>query len=138
MRPRVFAVACTFFAMVVVVHAQDSFETVIEGMLKAMNKTVDTLKSVKDKASADKAIPVIKEIGKSMEDLKARADKLGKPTPDQEKAMKEKYEPQMKAALGGLIAEAIRLSKEDYAKDVLKELQSFKVGGGSSKPKEKK
>jgi len=102
------------------------YDEVMTAMVKKLNDTAAILEKIKDKASADKEQPGLKKVAAEMKELKAKSDKLGKPSKEQEAELKKKHEKDIEAALKKLTGEAIRLSSTDYGKDALKELQNLK------------
>ncbi len=110
------------------------FDANIEAFIKALNKTGDLLATVKDKASADKAKPELKKAAAEMKKLKAESDKLGKPTDEQAAELTKKHKKGVETAAVKLTTELIRLSRAEYAKDVLKE---FKQAEGKTEDAKK-
>lgn len=101
------------------------FEDALKEMIAAIKKIGDTLAGVKDKESAEKARPELKKSGEKIKELQAKIEKLGKPTPEQEKELGEKFKKDLQDATNKLVQEAVRLGQTDYGKDVLKELENL-------------
>jgi len=101
------------------------YDAIFKEVVGSMSQLADVLASIKDKDSADKAKPEIKKIAVKMKELKAKGDKLGKPSKDQEKELMEKYRKDLEAATKKMTTEAFRLASTDYGKDALKDLQEL-------------
>ena len=68
-------------------------ESVMEDSITKLKASV--LETVKDESSAQAAKPKLQAIDADMKEIKAKADKLPKPTAEEEKRLKEKYQPQI-------------------------------------------
>lgn len=103
--------------------SKDTFESVVTDMMASLKKGTDTLKSVKDEKSAKDAKPALTKVGEDMQKLSARAQKLGKPTKEQEDALEKKFKGQMETHVKDFQSEAARVAKEPWGKDLLKALE---------------
>lgn len=101
--------AALVMAMLLTGCGGDSHEKVMGDMVGQMKEFAGTLETIKDEASAKAASDKLNKIAASMKDLKARADKLGKPSADVEKALKEKYEKDMTEVMGKFMGSAMRI-----------------------------
>jgi hypothetical protein len=90
----------------------DSRDSVIKDSISDMKKLVDVLKGIKDEASAKSAADRIKAITENMKAIKARADKLGKPSPEEDKALQAKYETEMKSITTDMGREMLRITMD--------------------------
>ena len=106
------------------VAAADSREKIVEEQLVLMTSMVGLLEGVTDKESAEKAKPEFATLNEKGEALKARADKLGEPSTEEEESLKAKYGPQMEAVAGKLMAQMMRLMAKPEAMAILQESMS--------------
>lgn len=90
--------------------SQESFQKLVEEMIKLTGDVGDVLATVKDKQTAEKASPKVQALSKSLKDLKARSDKIAKPTPEDLKVLETKYGEQLKAAMLKFMTETKRLA----------------------------
>jgi hypothetical protein len=90
--------------------------------IQALNKLGDLLAGIKDKASADKAKPQLKEVGETLKKLKAEAVKLGKLTPEQQKELAAKHGKDARSALDKLTRQITRLSREEHGRAALQDV----------------
>lgn len=107
MRYAVTAVAMCM--MLVLSGCKDDHESLLKDSIGKMNDMTAALKSVKDKDSSKAAAPKLKSIGEDMAALKKKMEALPKPSADEDKKLKDKYEPQLQAALKGFMDEAMRI-----------------------------
>src|SRR5206468_217056 len=84
-------------------------ETLTKDMVGKMQDMANTLKTVKDKDSANAAAPKVKGIAADMKELKKQADALGKPSAETDKKIRNDYEKPMMDALGDLMREGMRI-----------------------------
>jgi hypothetical protein len=98
-----------------------------EASIMALNKLGELLAGIKDKASADKAKPQLKEMGETLKKLKAESDKLGKPTPEQQKELAAKHGKAARSALDKLTRQITRLSREEHGRAALQDVQLSKA-----------
>ena len=113
------------------VSCGDSPEKVTEDMISLMNKMGDTLGTITDKASAEAAKDKLKSLGDEMKALKARMDKVGKPTGDAEKKLEEKYKTELEAAMKKMMGATMKLSAAGpeaaaVLKDVMQQFSDLK------------
>jgi hypothetical protein len=106
--------------------AEDTHESLTEEMLKTMDKANGILVTIKDKKTAEDARPKLREVGKTMQDLKKRADKLGKPPQKVEEQLTKKYKAKIEEAVKKMVTEANRVKDVEGGEAALKELQSPK------------
>jgi hypothetical protein len=76
----------------------DSPEKITADSIALMGKLGDALGGITDKASAEAAVEKVKALTSEIKDLKARMDKVGKPSAEVEKQLEEKFKPQLEAA----------------------------------------
>ena len=103
-------------------RAKDAFEDVIKDTLSTMKDVTKVLETVKDEDSAKAAKPKVKELAKKIQALKKRSKDLGKPTKEQEEAVK-KYLPQFIEVSQKLTKESERVKKVTGGPELLKELE---------------
>jgi hypothetical protein len=77
--------------------------------LAKLNQVATILEGVKDEASATEAKPKLAAIAAQLKELKAKMDRLPKPSADEEKRLREKYEPQWKELMPKLSSEMARV-----------------------------
>jgi hypothetical protein len=87
----------------------DSHDKVTADTLDIMADMNDVLDGVTDKASAEAAKPKLEAIGERMKDVKARADKLGEPSAEQQEQLKAKYEERMGKEMMRMFGNAMRV-----------------------------
>ena len=97
-------------------------DSVMEDSVTAMEDVGKILATVKDEASANAAKPKLKELGEKMKTLKAEADKMAKPTTEQEAELKKKYEDRMTKAMGTLMTEGFRIAGDPKLQGILKDV----------------
>ncbi len=109
------------------IQAQDKpdHETLVKETLKALNEIGDTLATIKDKATADAAIPKLETAAKTMEDLQKKFKDAGEPTKEVKDRLEKAYKADLEKAVKKLIDESIRLASVDGAKPALEVLQKL-------------
>jgi hypothetical protein len=116
------------------VSSSDSRDKVFVDQLALMTSMTGVLEGVTDKATAEKAKPELKSLTEKAEVIKARADKLGEPSQEEEEAMKAKYGPQMEAVGSKMMAQMMRLMAKPEAMAVIQQSMS-KGSAEDSSPK---
>ena len=106
-------------AAVGVVGCSDSRDKVIEDQLDIMEEMVGVLEGVTDKESAEEAKPKLEELSKETEAIQARAEKLGDPTEEEQKELKEKYGEQMTEVAVKIAEQMQRLQSNPETKSVV-------------------
>jgi hypothetical protein len=99
------------------------FEKLVKEQIGMLNQMCVLLESVKDKASGEKAVPKLKALAKKGEELKARMEKLGKPSKETEQALKEKYSPEIQKVIPRLVKESTRIGNDPELKKVLEAMR---------------
>ena len=124
MRTVRFAIPFVALSFTIAVQGQekDTFDSLTGAMVKELAKVADALASITDKKTAEAAKPKLVEIGKTMEGLQARMEKLGKPNAEEAKAIEKKYKDETLKLVSRVQSEAVRLATVDGAADTLKEL----------------
>jgi len=112
-------------------YAADTYDSLFKDMLANVKEVVTALKTVKDADTAKTAMPKLKKLKESFEDLGKRQMKLGKPGPE-DKAVIEKFLKEVAVVQKDIEAEADRLKKVKGAEEVIKFMEFDK------KPPEKK
>jgi hypothetical protein len=87
-------------------------EAIADDMVGKMRQMVDVMKGVKDEDSAKSAKPRVQALAKELDELKAKSDKLGKPSPETEKRLKEKHEKEVEQLTGDLLKEMMRVGMD--------------------------
>lgn|SRR5262245_45884918 len=114
---------------------KDDFDSLLSAMVKTLTDVGDALAKITDEKIAKDAAPNLEKLAKSMGDLGERAQKLGRPSGDEEKALKAKYDSGLTAASKKLTAEIERLKGQPYGKAVLESLKPKPAS--AEKPKDK-
>ena len=124
MKKSLLVVVCAL-AWSATVRAQDTYEKVLDEMIPAFTKFGDTLATIKDKKTADDAKPKLKEVAKTLGDLKERADKLGEPKGKDKEDLEKKYKDKLQEAAKKMTTEMIRISQLDGGMEIVKELSDL-------------
>ena len=90
--------------------SKPTHEALTAKMIGKMQEMVKTLQSAKDEPSAGAAATKYMKLVEEVKQLKEQAVALGKPTREQERALKTKYDQQMKQILLDIIKESFRLA----------------------------
>jgi hypothetical protein len=115
---------------------KDTFENLIKDQLKLMSDLCDILESAKDEATGEKAIVKLKPLGPRQKAIEERIQKLGKPTKEEEEALKTKYEAEMKKTANRLSGEFVRMAKDEKLKKVVEVMQEVMTGRRPAPPKD--
>jgi predicted nucleic acid-binding Zn-ribbon protein len=102
-------------------------EAMMKDMIKAMNELADVLESIKDEATAKAAEPKLKALGTRIQEMKKKADALGGLPKDKDEELRKKYEPEMNAAVGRIMAASQKAASVPEAQAALQE--AFKSMG---------
>jgi cytochrome c556 len=102
-------------------ESKPTHESVMKDMIGKMKELVAVLEGVKDEASAASAKPKLQALSKEMKELEATASKLPKASAEEEKRLREKYEPEMKELTPKLFAEVMRVGMDPKLGTVLKD-----------------
>jgi hypothetical protein len=94
-------------------HADDTFESLTEEGIKALNGYAEVLMMIKDKATAETAKPDIKKIAEKVAGLKTRMEKLGEPGRLRKEELDKKYKPKMEATIKKINAQLDRIKDLD-------------------------
>jgi hypothetical protein len=119
-------------------RAADTFEGLIKEMIGVTKEVVAELEKIKDEDSAKAARPKLKKLGGQLQDFQQRAKKLGKPSEEEEKKLKEKYEKDFTTLFQKMATESLRVTKIKGGPDALKELQPAPKDKPKDKPTDKK
>jgi len=124
------------FAMALV-GCGDSHDKVTADSLDVISDMNDVLDGVNDKASAEAAKPELEALGERMQDIKARAEKLGEPSAEQKQALEEKYKERMGKEVGRIFGNMMRVGMNpeiagvlDDAMNKLEPPGTLDIGGG--------
>lgn len=115
---------------------KDTFEILVKAILGSLNNTGELLAKVTDEKSAKETKPKLEKVAVEMQGLQERMNKLGKPTPEDEKKLEQKFKGDLETAVKKMTTEAVRLSETDYGKDLLVALKP-KPKKPEEKPKDK-
>lgn len=104
-------------------------DSIMKDNLDQMKKMVEILKTVKDESSAKAAAPKIKAINEEMKKLKEQADKLPKPTAEQQTELEKKYKADIEKLMPELLQEAMRIGMNPTLSKPLDDaMKDFKPG----------
>jgi len=87
-----------------------SRDSLTKESITLMNEMSDIMEK---SANAAEAKPKLDAVASKMKDLKKRMDNVGKPSAAEEETLKKKYEPEMKKAVGRLLAASMQLATKD-------------------------
>jgi ketopantoate reductase len=86
-------------------------EDVARDAIGTMNEFAGVLAKCTDKASAEKHKGELEAIATKMKEQKAKMEKMGAPSKEDEEAMKKKLDADMQAAMQKMMQEAMRISQ---------------------------
>lgn len=92
---------------------KDDHESLMKKGIEQMASLGAVLKTVQDEKSSKAAAPKVESIIAGMQDLKKKADAMPKPTDDQDKQLRSKYEKEMEEALKSFMQEAMRIATNE-------------------------
>lgn len=95
-----------------VVGCADSHDKVTRDSIAQMKKLVNVLEGIKTVEDAKAAKGQLESIAKNMKALKTRMDKLGDPSPELEKKLKEKYEDDLKELMPKMLGVMMTMKPE--------------------------
>ncbi|MBW3538936.1 MAG: hypothetical protein KY476_01575 [Planctomycetes bacterium] len=98
----------------------DSHDKLTADMLDAIRDMNGVLENVKDPASAEAAADDLAAIRDRMDAIKEREEKLGRPSPEQSKAVMEKYKEPISKEMGALMAHMMRIAQNPAIMEKLK------------------
>jgi septal ring factor EnvC (AmiA/AmiB activator) len=112
-----------------------------EGLVKEILATVDqltkTLKTVKDRDSAEAARPELRKAAKRMLDLRKKADEWKQPNKDQKDRLEKEYAPKLEAAVKELREVAAIVKSIPGGEEAVEELAVLKDKQEKAKDKDK-
>jgi hypothetical protein len=97
---------------------KDTHESLMKEQISLMNEYFDVLDGVNSEADAKAAKPKLEALAKKGEDLKKRADALGKPSKEEEQRLKEKFTPEMTKMMGRMFTVMAKVQKYPELKDI--------------------
>jgi PHP family Zn ribbon phosphoesterase len=118
------ALTCIVVAVALTLNGCESkptHDSVMRESIDKMKEMVDIFKGITDEASANAAKPKLKKLGEEMKAIKAKADKLGKPTAEQQTALKAKYEPEMKQLTADMFGHVMRVGMDPKLGPIIKD-----------------
>ncbi len=115
--------------------AKDDIDGLLTSITKTLTEIGETLGKINSDKAAKEAIPALEKLSVLKGDLAARAQKVAKPTGDEEKALKTKYEAELTVATKKIMSEVERLKGQPYGRAVLDALMKPKPKS-AEKPKE--
>ena len=121
---RLLTCAVAMALMVLVSGCKRDQESVVKDSISKFKEMTSVLKGVKDEASAKAASPKLKSIAEDLDKLKKEGEKMGKPSKEQEEAMKKKYEKEMEPIMKDFMTEMMRVSMDPKLAPHLKDAMS--------------
>jgi hypothetical protein len=101
--------------------SKPTHESVLKDSIAKLKEVATILEGVTDEASAQAAKPKLQAISTQLKELKTKMDQLPKPSADEEKRLKEKYEPQMKEMMPKLMAQMMRVAMDPKLGPIIKD-----------------
>jgi outer membrane PBP1 activator LpoA protein len=101
--------------------SKPTHESVMKESLDKLNEVATILEGVKDEASAKEAKPKLAAIAARLKELKTKMDQLPKPSADEEKRLREKYEPQVRELLPKLQTQMARVALDPKLGPLIKD-----------------
>ena len=89
----------------------DTHEKVMQDSLNMMKKMISIVESVDDEASAKAAVTKINALESQAKAIQARMEKLGEPTPEQDKALEAKFKSQFEEFMPKMIGVAMKVAQ---------------------------
>lgn len=106
-------------------------ESVMEDSIAKLKELASVLESVKDESSAQAAKPKLQAIDADMKEIKAKAEKMSKPSAEEDKRLEEKYRPQVMEVAERLTKEMVRVGLDPKLGPILKDAMP---GDGAAPP----
>ena len=88
------------------------YEGVMKGTVEEMEQMVTVLKGVRDESSSKAGAAKIQDITKNLQQYKAKAEKMPKPSAAEEKRLQDKYQPRIQKASADVTGEAMRITRD--------------------------
>jgi Sec-independent protein translocase protein TatA len=111
-------------------ESKPTHESVMKDMVGKMKEFVSTLEGVKDEASAEAAKPKLQALNKEMKELQTKASQLPKASPEEEKRLRDKYEPELKELMPKMMAAGMKIAMDPKLSAILKD----SMGDGPPSP----
>ena len=92
--------------------SKSGHEAVADQMVAKMQEMVDVVKGITDEQSAKAAKPKMQALKKDVDELKAKADKMGPAPAAAERRMKEKHGKELERLMGEMQTEMMRIIKD--------------------------
>ena len=102
----------------------DSHDELLNDMLSMLDEYARVLESVSDKASASAAVAELEVITVEMQFLLARAEKLGRATPEVEQALQQKYKPEFTEVMKRFKSSTAKIAIYPELRDAMKSAAS--------------
>ena len=102
----------------------DSHDELLNDMLSMLDEYARVLESVSDKASASAAAAELEVIKVEMQFLLARAEKLGRATPEVEQALRQKYKPEFTEVMKRFKSSTAKIAIYPELRDAMKSAAS--------------
>jgi hypothetical protein len=101
---------------------RDNFESLRKQQVATAKEAADLLSIIKDKETADKAKPRLKQLGDRWRDLQKRMDALPSPSAEEELRAKRLYEDEFEGAKTRFVKEYLRVLFVPGGKEALDEI----------------
>ena len=122
MKKVAFAVVALFPLFALSGCGKDNYESLRKQQVATVKEAADLLATIKDKETAEKAKPRLKQLGDRWRDLQKRMDALPSPSAEEEARTKRLYEDEFNGARGRFLAESIRVAFVPGGKEALQEM----------------
>ncbi len=122
MKNVLFAVLALFPLVALSGCARESFESIRKQQVATAKEAADLLGTIKDKETAEKAKPRLKQLGERWRDLQKRMDALPSPSAEEEARTKRLYEDEFEGAKARFAKEWLRVLFVPGGKDALDEI----------------
>ena len=109
------------FTLFFVGCGSDTHESLAKESLAYMNEFAEILEGVNDVDSAKAAGPKLEALGEKFAALKRRSDILGEPTPEQKKAIQEKFEKELYGPMFRLTGASMKIISNPEIKTIMEE-----------------
>lgn len=122
MKKALFGLVAVFPILALSGCGKESFESVRKQQTATVKEAADLLATIKDKESAEKAKPRLKQLGERWRDLQKRMDALPSPSAEEEARTKRLYEDEFQGAKARFGKQWLRVLLVPGGKEALDEI----------------
>jgi hypothetical protein len=123
------------FAMLDQGSGQETYEGLVKEMLTTVEQLTTTLKTIKDRPSAEAARPELKKSAEKMLQLHKKAEEWKQPNKEQLDKLKKEYSPKLEVAVKQLNELAVAVKSIPGGEEAVTELDILKEKTDKSKAK---